>query len=280
LEGGNRECVTEEIISKIGASLPIRMARSRLVRLPVPKGQPPDLRFLSRNFVRWGEERLMHGIEIVAEYFNAMPEEVEHAFELGNRQAEQSFYTIHNMIEVFRWFCRDDAERAAILRGFARMLAFDALVGAPDRHATNWGVIVSLAEPGRARRFAPVFDTARGLFREHNDEKLLAIVKAGDQAAYIRSYAEKSCPVFGIAGHGTGRKCNHFDLVECALRELRAELGDTMSRFIRSVHMPHLETLVIRKFRRLITPVRASFVVGLLHHRHARLKMLVERAYT
>ncbi|MGH7272186.1 MAG: HipA domain-containing protein [Polyangiaceae bacterium] len=280
VEGGNRECVTEEMISKIGASLPVRMARSRLVRLPVGKGQPEDVRFLSRNFVRWGEERLVHGIEIVAEYFNARPEEVAFAFELDNPRAEQNFYTIHNMVEVFRWFCRDDAERAAILRGFARMLAFDALVGAPDRHATNWGVVVSLAEPGLPKRFAPLFDTARGLFREHTDEKLSAILKAGDQAAYIRSYAEKSCPVFGIAGHATGRRCNHFDLVACALRDMRTDLGEAMAGFIRSVHMPHLETLILRKFRRLITPVRTSFVVGLLQHRHDRLKMLMEKTYT
>jgi hypothetical protein len=159
------------------------------------------------------------------------------------------------------------------------MLAFDALIGAPDRHATNWGVVVSLAEPGRPRRFAPLFDTARGLFREHTDEKLRAILKAGDRAAYIRSYAEKSCPIFGVAGHAPGRRCNHFELVECALRDLRAELGETMARFIRSVHVPHLETLVLRKFRRLITPVRTSFVLGLLQHRHERLKMIMERTY-
>lgn len=29
-----RECVTEEIISKIGAMLPVKMAKSRLVRIP------------------------------------------------------------------------------------------------------------------------------------------------------------------------------------------------------------------------------------------------------
>jgi hypothetical protein len=42
---GDRDCVTEEIISKIGKALPVRVAASRLVRLPVfpraCKGGPP-----------------------------------------------------------------------------------------------------------------------------------------------------------------------------------------------------------------------------------------------
>lgn len=47
-----RECVTEEIISKIGSMLPVRMARSRLVRVA-----KDDVRFLSRDFVDVEHER-------------------------------------------------------------------------------------------------------------------------------------------------------------------------------------------------------------------------------
>ena len=68
LKADARECVTEEIISKIGAMLPLVMASSKLVR--VSKG---DVRFLSRNFVRYGRNELIHGIELVARYFETKP---------------------------------------------------------------------------------------------------------------------------------------------------------------------------------------------------------------
>jgi hypothetical protein len=55
-EGGNRECVTEEIMSKIGSMLPVRMAESKLVRLQPSKHDAPEVRLLSRNFLRRGEE--------------------------------------------------------------------------------------------------------------------------------------------------------------------------------------------------------------------------------
>jgi hypothetical protein len=277
--GAYRECVTEEIISKIGAMLPIRMAKSRLVRLPTEVGAPPDVRFLSQNFVRRGEEELVHGVEIMGEYFNAKPEEIADAFNLRDKRAEQSFYTIPNMVEVLKFFCREErveGELAGILDGFARMLAFDALIGAPDRHALNWGVLQSRIDLGRARRFAPLFDTARGLFREHTDEKLGEIARDGRRMTVVREYAEKSRPVFGVAAaEPRDRRCNHFELIDYAMKTFPDELGRTICRFVNAVHLAAVETMIRRKFRRIITPLRASFIVNLLRHRHERLKMLM-----
>lgn len=52
---GARECMTEEIISKIGDGLPLRVAHSKLVRLPGPHGRYDDVRFMSEDFIRRGE---------------------------------------------------------------------------------------------------------------------------------------------------------------------------------------------------------------------------------
>lgn len=84
-----RECVTEEIISKIGAMLPIEIARSKLVRIT-----KHDVRFLSRNFVIREKHELLHGIELVARYFESNTSEVVTVFDLEDKEAEQSFYTI------------------------------------------------------------------------------------------------------------------------------------------------------------------------------------------
>jgi hypothetical protein len=237
------------------------------------------VRFLSRNFVRRGEEELVHGIEIMGEYFNAKPEEIADAFNLRDKRAEQSFYTMPNMVEVLKFFCREErveGELAGILDGFARMLAFDALIGAPDRHALNWGVLQSRVDLGRARRFAPLFDTARGLFREHTDEKLREIARAGRQDIVVRDYADKSRPVFGVSSAQPGEpRCNHFELIGYAMKTFPVELGRTMARFVNAVHLPAIETMIRRKFRRIVTPLRVSFIVSLLRHRHERLKMLI-----
>jgi hypothetical protein len=272
---GDRDCVTEEIISRIGRALPVRVAASRLVRLPVRPGQPPDVRFMSRNFVRPGEQLLIHGLEVVAQYLDSRPEEVHRVFDLGNPEAEHRFYTIHHVVEVLRWFCRSDEERAAVLDGFARMLAFDALVGAPDRHAMNWGLLVDLSNSKKPKEFAPLFDTARGMFREHPDANLELAERNGQREEFITNYARKSRPILGIGETGP-RRCNHFDLVQCALNDLPDDLGGSIRRFMRGVRMAEVEMVVRRGFRRIISPIRVSFIVGLLQHRFERLKLLTE----
>ena len=92
---GPRECVTEEIISKIGAMLPLEIAKSKLARL-----SKTDVRFLSQNFVKSGQHELLHGIELVARYFETNPREVEAAFDLKDKKSEKEFYTIENILTI------------------------------------------------------------------------------------------------------------------------------------------------------------------------------------
>jgi hypothetical protein len=276
--GAYRDVVTEEMISKIGQRLPVRMARSRLVRLPEPPGRPPDVRFMSRNFVRPGESLLMHGLEIVAEYLDSRADEIHRVFNLDESQAEHRFYTVHSMVEVLRWFCRDDdEERASILDSFARMLAFDALVGAPDRHAMNWGVLVPLAVGSGRKEFAPLFDTARGMFRELTDATLAQVDRDGRRENFIQAYARKSRPVFGVGEVGPAR-CNHFDLIGCALDKFPDELGRPIRKFVRGVHIPTVATALRRSFRKIVSARRLSFIADLLTYRHSELRRLVEES--
>ena len=175
-----RECVTEEIISKIGAMLPVRMARSRLVRVA-----KDDVRFLSRDFVDVERERLRHGVELAATYFGATPDEVAATFQLADRQQERQFYTVEHMLTILEELYREDSQQLAL--DFVKMLAFDAFIGAPDRHGMNWGVLEP-RRPGPFRvRFAPIFDTARGLFVNHSDEDLALHSRASRARAVHRA---------------------------------------------------------------------------------------------
>ena len=107
LSADARECVTEEIISKIGAMLPLEIASSKLVRV-----SKHDVRFLSRNFVIRGRNELIHGIELVARYFETNPSEVESAFDLSDRRAEEGFYTIENMLTILEALYPDEFLRS------------------------------------------------------------------------------------------------------------------------------------------------------------------------
>ena len=252
-----RECVTEEIISKIGAMLPVKMARSKLVRL-----SKHDVRFLSRNFVTLGRQQLLHGIELVARYFEVEPSEVESTFDLQKRNAEQGFYTVGNILTILRNLYPDAAQ--SLEEGFAKMLAFDAFIGAPDRHAMNWGILVSSGDYDDSVRFAPLFDTARGLFREVSDDDLRQKIERQGLERFIANYANRSRPIFG-AGDGTRK--NHFELIAWIMKNHPNTLGKPIRKLFRAIHLPSIERMLQRRFRRVVTPLRIRCIMELLAFR-------------
>ncbi|MCY4007478.1 MAG: hypothetical protein OXE84_11755 [Rhodobacteraceae bacterium] len=130
------DCVTEEIISKIGDLLPLEMAQSKLVRL-----SKTDIRFLSKDFKKRDQEELIHGIEIAAQFFDATTDDVETAFQLDEKPEEKRFYSLSNVMNFFDGVFKEHAKQLRF--DFIKMIAFDAFVGAPDRHAMNWGVLAS-----------------------------------------------------------------------------------------------------------------------------------------
>jgi hypothetical protein len=269
---GYRECVTEEMISKIGALLPLRMAKSRIVRI----GRN-DVRFMSRNFVDRRSQELRHGVEIVAEYLDTETVEVERVFDLADPMAEHNFYTIDLMLEVLTWKCRDHAE--TVIQDFARMIAFDAFVGAPDRHAMNWGVLVPVGPSGDSTAvFAPIFDTARGLFREHSDDDLRKKSESIGRSTFIERYAERSKPVFGTGRPGGSE--NHFELIGWILENHPRQLGDRVQRFYRTISMRQIERMLRKRFRRIVTTYRIDFVKDLLTFRLERLRQICAKTET
>ncbi|HEX9242395.1 MAG TPA: HipA domain-containing protein [Anaeromyxobacter sp.] len=270
---GYRECVTEQMISRIGQTLPLKLAASALVRLPT-SGREPDVRFLSRSFLIRGRTQLKHGVELVADYVGASQSELNDVFNLGNKEAESRFYTLETVVCVLEWWARNDEERRGLLERFGRMLAFDAIVGAPDRHAENWGVIEHPGSPDVRRVLAPVYDTARGLFVDHREHKFLQIEARGRLEEHVQSYAAKSRPVFGCAD-GPG-KPNHFDLIRYALRRYRSTLRGPVSQMLTAYRSERIEPMLQQEFGRLISPLRMKYVTALLRYRVATLRRILE----
>lgn len=279
-----RECVTEEIISKIGALLPVKMARSWLVRVPAggptsgaKRGAGDDVRFLSRDFVDRDRYELRHGVELAAAYFDTTAEDVASTFGLGDKGKERDFYTVDNMLEILSAVYPDVQNRSGPSRletGLAKMVAFDAFVGAPDRHAMNWGVLAPLESGGQAPRFAPLFDTARGLFGDHSDADLLTKSARSGRKRFLERYAERSRPILGI--DGTSR-VSHFELVAWIARERRERLLPGIREVLGAVRLADIEFMLQRRFRRIITQVRIGFIMELLEVRLARLAREIKR---
>lgn len=188
------ESATEQLITRVGQLCGARVADSRLM---VCAGQ---LRFLSRYFLR-KDEILNHGAEILVGHL------VDKPFVLGvaENRAEKDIFTFQAYRAALK--ATFPAQSNSIIRDFVRMIGFDALVGNQDRHFYNWGVITH-TRGTVTPRFAPIYDTARGLFWNTQE---LGLTKLGRDDA-LRKYIDRSTPQIGWDGHVGD--LNHFDLVE------------------------------------------------------------------
>lgn len=232
-----------------------------------------DVRFLSRYFLKRAEEQLVHGAELVAAFLQADPEEVERTFGRGGI-AEQSFYTVEALLDVLRDACRL-GEFEAVRDGFGRMLAFDAIVGANDRHAMNWGVVRNAIRPGPLR-FSPLFDTARGLFWDHTDAKFRSIDQRNDREGYIRRYAERSRPLIGCEGSTKSRPLNHFEVIARTMKSQPAEFRGSIPVVVRGFDPEATARMLYRDFGRMVSNVRLEYIDTLLRFRHGKLLEILE----
>ncbi len=257
------ECATEEAISLVGRTLPLKVAKSRLVRVPTPAG--PEVRFLSRFFLAPNEE-LLHGNELAAIWMNVQQRELESVFH-GTRSEEQSLYNVDVIVELLRNIDpHHDPE--PLIDSFARMMAFDALVGANDRHAKNWGVIRNTVID-QPVRFAPVYDTAKGLFWDHWEDRL--VQEEGRVNEYVRRYAARSTPLIGLPKQAGGTRINHFDVITFMVQERPELFGSGIRQVVHAYRPDDVARLLRRRFRHILTRRRLLFIDTLLRHRHARL---------
>ena len=238
------------------------MAISKLERL-----SKNDVRFLSQNFVVRGQHELLHGIELVARYFETNPDEVEKAFNLSDKKAEKRLYSIDNILLILEALFQNDFD--CLRNGFFRMLAFDDYIGAPDRHAMNWGVLASLKTKSDPARFAPIFDTARGLFGEYSDADLRLSESRKGRKQFLTTYAKNSRPILST---GEAPQKNHFALVRSIVSSAENKDHEAMRTVFNAVDLCSIEHMLQRNFRRVITQYRIEFIRALLLLRIQRIR--------
>lgn len=233
------ESVIEYMINKIGEVLGLEMNKVYLVQV---NGQ---IRFLSQYFLA-EDERLTHGAEICGEHLkdHTFAEEVA----LDKKTARELF-TFEFIEEAIK--CLYPNDFYDIMCGLVRMIAFDAIVGNNDRHFYNWGVIDTSKDGKGKVRFAPVYDSARGLFWNMNDENIrytLNVDRNGGRR--IANYVKDASPRIALEGNP---KANHFDLLTFIIQQrsqykiLIAELSskqmeDKVKDYLRSNFAHHFSS--------------------------------------
>lgn len=251
------ESVTEHLMNRIGEVIGIKMAISKLLQI---NGQ---LRFLSRYFLQKGES-LVHGAEIYAGFIEDANMEKVHGIEKDG--LSRNFFTFQftkqAILEIF------PVEGIQLLEDFVKLLVFDAITGNNDRHFYNWGVITHISSK-RPAHFAPVYDTARGLFWNETEEQLASYLKdTSTLDTRLHKYAVNSRPKTGWKGL---ENINHFELVH--------KISQSDARYLKIC-----EELVLNKesaicrmidddFSRLLSSTRKTLIKNLLR---IRLKILTE----
>jgi hypothetical protein len=257
------ESITEHLITRIGQSLKMDIADSRIVHV---RGQ---VRFLSRYFLK-GTEYLLHGADIFASYL----EDHDKTFVQGiEDEGESPDYFDYDFVAAsIKEMLPDTAD--AILPKFRRMLAFDALIGNNDRHFFNWGVICH--QTGRhISRFSPIFDTARALFWNHSEASLSKLGEKGLRPAdQIRKYCRESYSKIGATGEG---RVNHFALLASVLnRNPAAKTDFDILAGIDSEPVELVENLFKGEFARLISPLRQTWICRLLEYRTEQFRLTLQ----
>lgn len=194
------ESVIEYMINCIGQELGLLMNEVALMKI---NGQ---IRFLSRFFLKPGET-LVHGAEISGEYLDDM----KLAEEIANEKTTSRELFTFEFIEKAIGF-KFELQSKTLIVELVKMIAFDGLVGNNDRHFYNWGVITNTKKLNTIPRFAPLYDSARGLLWNNNDDWIVNNLKAMAQdGKKVAKYIEEACPRISVDGNSG---INHFGLIK------------------------------------------------------------------
>ncbi len=253
------ESVTEYMMNRIGQTLGLHMNGCKLVRA---NGQ---IRFLSRYF-RGKDERLVHGAEICGAYLEDMPfaeavaNDKKSARELFTfqfvRAAIQSIYPLHS---------------SSLIKSLVKMIIFDAITGNDDRHFYNWGILDNIKKSKKPPKFAPLYDSARGLLWNWSDDNIAIQLQhhySGGQK--IVKYIQKATPRISINGNST---VNHFELV-AFLKGENANFAATLAGMVTVENETAVLKMLEKEFHPLLVIQRSTAITLIIQERFNKLRNL------
>lgn len=253
---GSVETLSELLNNLLGNRLSFPMAHAGILRAD------GTLCFTSKNFQRAGET-LIHGSLLLEETFD------DNLDGVGKKMwDEQRTYDLELIAEMLHTRCGDKG--AGLFSKLLEMIVFDALIGSMDRHLQNWGLLATVTEP-QTYRFAPIFDSARALLW-NCDENKLQMLESNEKA--FEAYISRARPIMGCAS--TGKAVNHFELVEhMAIGHQKAICNALELIHPVRVRKAAREILSVFPFNTGFTPMRRATITKVLMLRAEKLHQIL-----
>jgi HipA-like C-terminal domain len=255
------ESITEYLLNILGNKFGLIMANSRLVKAG------NQIRFLSRYFLNPKKQELVHGAEIFAGYL----EDEKIIQEIEEQQKAREYFTVQFVHSALTKYCGTHTEQ--IFSQFIKMLLYDAWVGNNDRHYYNWGIIrhlQSVEDPC----FAPVYDTARGLFWNIAEKKIISLHNNPIALKeFLDKYSKNSRPKTGFDGNAN---INHFQLIEYLYTN---EVGISKEEFKTLISQSRLDSFlqcIDKDFTYLLSEKRRNVIKECLKHRYNTIQSLIK----
>lgn len=252
------ESITEYLLNRIGETLELEMAHSQLM----VAGE--QIRFLSRYFLK-ETEQLVHGAQIFAGFIadKNFVEEVE------RQKMARDFFTFQFVEAAIKYQFPNHATE--LLSSFTKLLLFDALVGNNDRHFYNWGIISDVT--GKIPpRFSPIYDSARGLFWNVSEQKILELLHDQNLCDhYLKKYIKNSIPKTGWEGQGN---INHFKLIEL-IYENDQRYGEMCRNILNFEKYKAVIDLLEQEFKTLLSKERRFLISECLKLRYEKLQAII-----
>lgn len=246
------ESITEHLLNELGRVFGLKMANSKIRRIN------NQIWFLSEYFIK-EECSLYHGADLYGGYFD--DKELVDFIQDDIKTDDQHYFTIQLVREVFELNFPNDAE--SIFSAFIRMVIFDGIIGNNDRHSYNWGVVTSV-RPNESPCFAPVYDTARGLFWNSSEvrvKRLLNFPRTNGVNTEIEKYVVSSRPKIGWKGM---QPMSHIELLKLIYDN---ETGISKQNFINFVSESNLTScinVIEKEFKGLYSEQRKQLIIECL----------------
>lgn len=178
-----------------------------------------------------------------------------------------TFQFVENAISNMFLYRKDE-----IMHELSKLVIFDALVGNNDRHFFNWGVVRSIE--GRFQPyFSPIYDTARGLFWNYSEAKLINIVEINKTIDnHIRKYCKDSRPKIGWENE---KNLNHFRLFEKIYTNEYYISADEIKQLLDSSVLEKMLMEVRQNFHSLMSVNRITMICKCLEYRFNELRKIL-----
>lgn len=151
------------------------------------------------------------------------------------------------------------------------MAVFDAITGNDDRHFYNWGILDSIKKTKKPPKFAPLYNSARGLFWNWSDENIATHLQhhylSGKK---IAKYIENAAPRISIDG---STSANHFELV-AFIKKINPAFSALIAELAAEEKKGRVFKMLEKEFFPLFVHARSAGVQLVLKERFEKIRRL------